>query len=312
MRLPMPRSHPPTLLTLVQRTLREECRVRRGDRVLVAVSGGGDSAALLHALHCLARKLDLRLHAHGVDHGLRPEARAELDVARRLAERCQVAFSLSCVRVRPGANLQARARAARYEALCKAASRVRAELIATGHHADDRAETVLMRMLRGSGLGGLAVLPARSGRLLRPMIRASRADVLAHLDRHAVDYVQDPSNDDRRFLRVRVRKELLPLLRSLSPRVVEHLTALADQVGEEPPPRIVDANGEVISLGRAQVEQIRRAQQLGLAGARVRLPAGRELSVDPKTGRITLLGAPAAPALAARTARGAAKPRDRG
>ena len=98
---------------------------------------------------------------------------------------------------------------------------------------------------------------------------------------------------------------LLPLLLSLSPRVVDHLTALADQVAQPPPPRIVASSGEVIPLGRAQLDQLRRAQQLGRAGARVRLSGGRDLAVDPKTGRITLRSAPV-------RGGGAVKRRDRG
>jgi tRNA(Ile)-lysidine synthase len=292
----MARSHPPTLLTRVRRTLIEECELGAGEHLLVAVSGGGDSGALLHALAKLAGKLGFVVSAHGVDHGLRGEAAEELGVARRLADRLAVPFSTSRVHIRPGGNLQARARAARYQALHTAARCVGATLIATAHHADDRAETVLMRILRGSGPRGLQVLPPRSGPLVRPMIRVRRAAVAAHLRRHRIEYVHDPSNADRRFLRVRVRLDVLPLLEAISPNVVEHLNALADQVGSEPPPRLLDADGRVVALGREQVEQIRRAQRLGLSGVRVRLSGGREISFDPKTARIRLHEAPATPA----------------
>src|SRR5262249_30669993 len=87
------RSHPPSLLRLAERTLRDECGVLRGERLLVASSGGGDSTALLHVLSLLAPKLGVSIVAHGVDHGLRPEARAELDVAEGLATRLSVPFS---------------------------------------------------------------------------------------------------------------------------------------------------------------------------------------------------------------------------
>jgi tRNA(Ile)-lysidine synthase len=291
----MSRSHPPTLITHVRRSLREECAVGRGDRLLVAVSGGGDSLALLHALTCVAPRLGLVLHAHGVDHGLRPEAAAELELARELADRCRVPFSTSTVRVGAGANLQARARDARYRALRAAAAGVGAGYLATGHHADDRAETVLLRLLRGAGPAGLAVLPPRAGDLLRPMIRARKADVLAHLGRHAIRYAEDPSNQDRRFLRVRVRHELLPLLAELSPAVVSHLCALADQIGTEPLPRLADAAGHPVLLGRAQAGQLQRARALGLAGVRVRLPGGREAALDPATGQISLVDAARGP-----------------
>src|SRR5690606_36641601 len=100
------------------------------------------------------------------------------------------------------------------------------DLLVTGHHADDRADTVLIRLLSGSGAQGLAVLPPRAGRRLRPMIRATRSQFRAHVARHGVPCVEDPSNHDARFLRTRVRSELMPLLQSISPGVVGHLLAL--------------------------------------------------------------------------------------
>jgi tRNA(Ile)-lysidine synthase len=282
----MPRSHPPALLKIVERTLREECGALRGERVLIAVSGGGDSQALLHALARLAPKLGLELAAHGVDHGLRKEASAELDVAEELARRCGVAFSRSRVRVDPGGNLQARARAARYAALSRAAQAASCTLIATAHHADDRAETVLLRMLRGAGPRGLAVLPARTAEFLRPFIRARRADIQAHALRHALPTCQDPSNVDPRFLRVRVRRELLPLLESLSPRIIEHLNALADALGERAAPLIVEPSGELPApLGRTHLVALRRAVRLAQRGARVSLPGGRVARVEGRAGQ---------------------------
>jgi tRNA(Ile)-lysidine synthase TilS/MesJ len=130
----------------------------------------------------------------------------------------------------PGGNLQARAREARYAALRAAAAAAGAPLIATAHHADDRAETVLLRLLRGSGARGLAVLPPRNGDLVRPFTKARRKDIEAHLARHGVAFARDPSNDDPRYGRARVRNEVLPLLETLSPGVVAHLNALADEL----------------------------------------------------------------------------------
>jgi tRNA(Ile)-lysidine synthase len=251
----------------------------RGDHVLVAVSGGGDSLALLHGLSRLGPELGLRVSAHGVDHGLRREAQEELGGARRMAERWGVPFGSTRVDLAPGANLQARARSARYAALRQAAEAVGARYLATAHHADDRAETVLLRLLRGSGPRGLAVLPPRSGWLVRPMVRVRRSEVLRHLARHEIAYSSDPSNFDRRFLRVRVRLELVPQLVSLSPRIVEHLNALADQL-LAPPLQVLDDLGNEVHLGRAQADLVRRAQALGLRGARVRLAGGREVRID--------------------------------
>jgi len=196
--------------------------------VLVALSGGPDSMALLHVLAGLRRELGFGLFGHGVDHGLRPEARAELDMAADFAKRLDVPFGRTRVSVGPGGNLQARARTARWEALETAALSAGATRIATGHHADDRAETLLMRILRGTTTRGLAVLPPRDGDRIRPMLQARRSDIDAHVLRHRVPHNLDPSNRDPRFLRVRVRQEILPALERLNPRVVEHMYALAD------------------------------------------------------------------------------------
>jgi tRNA(Ile)-lysidine synthase len=227
----LPRSHPPTLITLARRALREDGLIERGTTVLAAVSGGPDSMAMLHVLGLLRRDFAFGLFAHGVDHGLRPEASAELDVAEAFARSLDVPFERTRVVVAPGGNLQSRARDARWQALRAAAKRAGAARIATGHHADDRAETMLMRMLRGTGPEGLAALPARHGDRIRPLLRARRADVEAHVRRHRIPHCNDPSNRDPRFLRVRVRLELVPVLERLNPRVVEHMYALADQLG---------------------------------------------------------------------------------
>jgi tRNA(Ile)-lysidine synthase len=231
----MPRSHPPTLITLVRSTLVAHALAPRGTALLVAVSGGPDSMALLHVLAGLRSKGAFGLFAHGVDHGLRPEAAAELELAAELARSLDVPFSRSRVSVRPGGNLQERARLARWAALREAAARLGADRIATAHHADDRAETLLMRMLRGTGTRGLAAMPPRDGDRVRPMITARRRDVEAHVARHRLPFATDPSNRDPRFLRTRVRYELLPVLERLSPRIVEHLCSLADDCAHAQP-----------------------------------------------------------------------------
>ncbi|HEY0469540.1 MAG TPA: tRNA lysidine(34) synthetase TilS [Polyangiaceae bacterium] len=284
----MARTHPPTLITTVSRTLREECGVERDTRVLLALSGGGDSMALLHVLARLSKKLGFSMFAHGVDHGLRAEAALELDRAQADCEALGVPFSRSQLALTNGGNLQARARDARRAALLSAADSVNAELIATGHHADDRAETVLLRLLRGSGPPGLAVLPPRSGRWIRPQCRARKADIALHLSRHGLGFAEDPSNQQRRFLRTRVRFELLPLLEQLSPQIVSHLCALADALGESGRAdadlgALTDEHGVALLLNRAQRGLVGRARTFGQRAARVSLANGRELSLDSVT-----------------------------
>lgn len=300
------RSHPPSLIRLAERLIRDERLLARGDVVLCACSGGPDSTALLHVLTMLRRRIGHEVVAHGVDHGLRAAAAAELAIARDLAERLGVPYASTRVDVAPGANLQARARAARFAALAAASVAHGARAIATGHTADDRAETVLLRLLRGAGPRGLAVLPpraplwsdavgaARSGvepgsaagaELIRPLLLARRADVLAHLSRHHLAFAEDPSNGDPRFTRVRVRRELLPLLEDLSPAIVEHLCALSDMLvaGRDRPsdgePAVLDGSEPLaVPLGRAQRLAIERARKLGRP-LRVLIRGGGEISL---------------------------------
>lgn len=229
----MARTHPPTLITLVRAALRDDGLVPPGTILLAAVSGGPDSMAMLHVLALLRSRFAFGLFAHGVDHGLRPEAAAELDLAEAFAQALDVPFGRTRVGVAPGGNLQARARVARWQALDAAAAAAGAGRIATGHHADDRAETMLMRLLRGTRARGLGVLPPRDGNRIRPLYRARRADVAAHIARHRLSYSVDPSNRDPRFLRTRVRIELVPALERLNPKVVEHLCRLADEISRQ-------------------------------------------------------------------------------
>lgn len=262
----------PGLSTLARRVLVEEAGLAPGAAIVCAVSGGPDSTALLHVLSRLRGSLGFGLSACAVDHGLRADASREIALAEALAGELEVPYDREVVHVDPGGNLQARARAARHEALRRVAVRRDASCIATGHTADDRAETVLLRLLRGAGPRGLAVLPPRDGALIRPLIRARRADVEAHVAKHGLQVASDPSNLDPRFARVRVRRELLPLLLGLAPRIVESLCALADDL--EP---LRAAQDPLASLNRAQREAIVRALSLGRTTARVRIAEGRDL-----------------------------------
>jgi len=255
--------------------------------------------ALLHVLALLTKKLGFSLFAHGVDHGLRAEAVGELDLAQARCEALGVPFSRSLISLSAGSNLQARARDGRRAALTAAAKALNSELIATAHHADDRAETVLLRLLRGSGPPGLAVLPPRSGAWIRPQCRARKADIVLHLQRHALAFAEDPSNRQSRFLRTRVRFELLPLLEQLSPQIVSHLCALADALGEGGQDAdlgaLTDEHGVALLLNRAQRQLVGRARAFGQRTARVSLANGRELSLDSTTLQPVLGAAPLRP-----------------
>lgn len=269
-------SHPPSLLTVVERTLNVECRLPRASTVLLAVSGGSDSMAMLHVMAILAPRLDLTLSAHGVDHGLRPAAPSELEVAQAFAESVGVAFSRSRIDVPHGSNLQARARTERYRVLRARAREIGADYIATAHHAEDRAETVVMRLLRGAGPAGIGVLPPFSDDLLRPLIRARKADIMGHVRRHQIAFSEDPSNADSRYLRSRVRHGLMKALAEESPGIVGHLNALADRMLE----LAADENEKLPSLRRAQVDELRRLLSSPRDGREIALSGGWVLKLE--------------------------------
>lgn len=272
----------PSLTTLAKRAL-DDAGIADAT-VLVATSGGPDSMALLSVLAGLARPRRLRLLAHGIDHGLRDEAGAELDLAAELAASLGVPFARTRVEVARGGNVQARARSARWAALAGVA-RTEGAIIATAHHADDRAETVLLRLFRGAGLRGLAVLPLRATaagapdvQIVRPLLRARRADVLAHVARRRLAFASDPSNEDPRYGRTRVRRDLMPLLAALDPRIVEHLTAVADEAGEGRAPG--DTTSWMAGLPRATQDALVALVRSRNREARVWLPDGLVVMVN--------------------------------
>ena len=207
-----------------------------GDRVLVAVSGGPDSMALLAVLRALAGNGEFELCAAHFNHllrgaeGLRDQACAE-HVAQRLGVPCVVGSATALPR---GANLEARARAQRYDFLTAVGAARGCTKIATGHTVDDQAETVMMRLLRGSGRDGLAgIRPVRAGHIIRPLLDCSRHEVLAFLAAEGLPYCEDSSNREQRFLRNRVRHELMPVLRALTPAAVRRLATTAQVAGVE-------------------------------------------------------------------------------
>ena len=202
--------------------------------MLVACSGGPDSTALLHVLYELRGELGITLCAASIDHGLRPESASEVQQVGALADSLGVPFSSRRVEVpREGASIQARARMLRYDALREIAASRNANRTAVGHTQDDQAETVLARMLRGAGLRGLAgIEPRRLDGVVRPLIDCPREAVRAYAMDNQLAFVEDPSNHQRDFERVRIRREVLPVLVDEDARIVEHLAALGDEAAE--------------------------------------------------------------------------------
>jgi tRNA(Ile)-lysidine synthase len=176
--------------------------------VVIGCSGGADSLALL----ALAVDGGLAPIAVHVDHGLRPGSDREADVVAAAAARLGAGFDARHVTVAPGPNLEARARAARYDALEAARAEHGATAVLVAHTADDQAETIVLNLLRGSGSAGLAGMPSRRGHVVRPLLGARRAEVRAECSRRELTPWEDPSNDDLAFRRNWIRHEVLPLL----------------------------------------------------------------------------------------------------
>ena len=205
------------LLDTLRRTISEHALLAPGDRVLVAVSGGPDSLALLHALHGLCEELGLAdLQAAHLDHGLRGEESASeaLFVAAFCRERsipCTLErVDVSALRNEMRVGTQEAARAARYGFLEATAVAVGANNVATGHTQDDQAETVLLNILRGTGLDGLRGIPLKRGIYTRPLLHTSRAAVEAYCAEHGLAPRRDSSNlDPSHYTRNKIRLELI-------------------------------------------------------------------------------------------------------
>ena len=214
------------LLTLI----RKYRMVQPGDRVICAVSGGADSVALLWAMYLLKDKLEITLEAAHFNHGLRGEE-SDRDEAF-VREFCQ-GYQIPC-HVGRGAvvsgkkGLEAAAREARYGFLKGLDGK-----IATAHTADDNAETVLIHLVRGTGLKGLGAIAPVNGCLIRPMLTVTREEVLGFLNQYHLHYVTDSSNETDAFLRNRLRHHVMPLLKQENPLLAQNLSAMAMELRED-------------------------------------------------------------------------------
>lgn len=265
----------PALLHQVARTVRSRNLFGRGQHLLVAVSGGPDSVALLSLLHRLSPSWSLTLTAVHFNYGLRgEESDGDQEFVTALCRDLDVPLYARRLSVRDrsrGTSLQAIARDLRYRALLEIAEECGADRIAIGHTADDQAETILLWMLRGAGLTGLSGMPvSRDGNIVRPLCETRREEILAYLKHAGLSYRQDSSNAKPLYLRNRIRQEVLPVLRRLAPSSVDALRRLADLCREDND--YLDQHVAALSTAKVQQEgdgswAIERAfvQQLPLA-----------------------------------------------
>ncbi len=187
--------------------------------VVVGLSGGSDSVALLDALASVAEERGFPVIAAHLDHGLRPDSRDDVAFCEGVCRRLGVGFRTARADVRgraerDGCGIEEAARIERYEFLRSIKRTGNLEVIAVAHTLDDQAETLLLRLLRGAGSVGLGSMRARAGDLVRPLLGVSRRDVAAHLAGRGLPWREDPSNHDLTFERNRIRHELIPYLES--------------------------------------------------------------------------------------------------
>ena len=255
-----------------------------GSTVVVGVSGGPDSVALLLALHELSRPLDLKIRVAHLDHGLRKNSPADARFVLDLASRLGIPYAtvgkagVGLMSKKGNISLEEAGRLARYEFFLRTAKKFKAGYVAVGHNRDDQAETVLMRLLRGSSGSGLSGIEPRRvlvdgpGRgkpiwVIRPLLDRSRAEIEAFLRRRGQKARKDPTNIDTTFMRNRIRHDLLPLLeKKFNPRIRALLARAAQVLAEDDSylegaaeglfKRLARHPGRVVSLDAAKLSRI--------------------------------------------------------
>jgi len=217
--------------------------LEKGDRVLVGVSGGPDSIFLLDALLYLKKRLGIGVYIANMDHGIRGKASAAdsrfvMNKAKKLKIRC---FHDKINLKKPGlaGNLSTEEvlRHRRYKFFIKSAKSIRAKIIATGHTLDDQAETVLMRVIKGSTIKGLTGIPPKGEhggiRVVRPLIEIEKSRIVDFLDENSIRYRLDRTNTEERFLRNAIRKRILPFLEKYNPRLKRSLALMSESLRED-------------------------------------------------------------------------------
>ncbi len=207
------------IIRKVNRDIVKSSLISKGDRIVVALSGGPDSMAMLHILTVLYQELDISLHIAHLDHQFRGlQSQKDSEFIRSYADRLCLPVTIESIDVPAFArknrlSAQAAAREIRYKFLFKVAREVGGTKIALGHTSNDQAETVLARLLRGAGSRGLSGIPVYGrGMIIRPLLSVSRAEIIDYLNRTNIPFLNDPTNEKPIYLRNRIRHELLPLL----------------------------------------------------------------------------------------------------
>lgn len=264
----------------LERFLREYRMVSPGDTVICALSGGADSVAMAFAFYLLKDKLDIHLEAAHFNHHLRgEESQRDEQFVRDFCHQFDIPLTVGSGQVVSGPKgLEAAAREARYAFLRSLPGK-----IATAHTADDNAETVLMHLIRGTGLKGLGAIAPVSGNVIRPMLRVTRRDVEEFLEDQGLSHVEDSSNGSEDFLRNRIRHGVMPLLRAENPRISENLSQMALRLRQDE----ACLSGNIPQADQLSVEELKnlepavrsRALERMLLSSGVREPEDSHISL---------------------------------
>lgn len=267
------------LLDQTKRTIDRYHLLDKGDRVVVGVSAGVDSMVLLHLLNAYRQAFNLSLIVAYVNHGLRPiESEKEVELVQKESDRLGLSFEYGKFNVREfqktgGFSLQDAARKVRFQFLNGLLKKYNANKIALGHNANDQVETVLIRLIRGSGLKGLkGMLPIRDGRVIRPLLEVWREEIEAFAIKNGIPYLIDSSNLNKNYIRNRLRLNLIPLIeREYQPNfkasVIRTLTVLREEndylerVVEEAYQKMVFKEQDTLSFKFSEYQPLHKAIQ---------------------------------------------------
>lgn len=231
-----------SFLKNVSDTIANEQMCAGGDKVVVAVSGGSDSIALLEVLMRLRERLGIELVVANADHGIRKdESRRDSEFVRQLAKDRGLHFEHEKLDLQKycsqGLSTEEAARRSRYDFLLTVASNLEANVLATGHTLDDQAETVLLRVIWGCTMAGLCgIYPAREERgvkIVRPLLHAEKSQAISFLQEISTSYCEDSTNADTDYRRNAIRSEVLPKLREMNPNILDILSRIADSIRED-------------------------------------------------------------------------------
>ncbi len=245
------------MLNDLLKQLRQHNMVCPGDRIICGVSGGADSMALLWGLYLLKDKLGITLEAAHFNHRLRGvESDRDEEFVREFCGRFEIPLHIGGGDILPGKKgLEAAAREARYAFFAGLSGKV-----ATAHTADDNAETVLMHLVRGTGLKGLGGIAPVNGKYIRPMLTVTRQQVVAFLEEYHIPYVEDSSNGEDAFLRNRLRHHVMPLLKAENPKLSENVSRMAGRLRED----------EEALAAAAQYEELPGVEELKMLQSAIR------------------------------------------